>query len=301
MFLIYTLVWLGGCSLRENPAPDLAWQRSRAVTAFAVRQPRSKAPQGVLRAWFPDAPHRVDIEKELFPAAELVRHLDDHARVSWDAFQHDFGAGMGPLNGDAERARQMRGLAKKVYLGIHRVASLQNPVERHEEADHLTRNAYCEAARIPTPGLSSLAWWRDIVRAQAADLDAMGLPVSELTDGRLALDVHAATFDTGSARLSDAARDELSETAANLARLGAVELVVEGHTDPRPIVAPLDRSYATNLELGYARARAVEAVLIAGGVPAERITVTSKAATEPPRGEENPRRVEVVLDACPAG
>jgi chemotaxis protein MotB len=75
-------------------------------------------------------------------------------------------------------------------------------------------------------------------------------------------------------------------------------IMVEGHTDPVPIHGSV---FPTNWELSTARASRVVRSLIAGGVPAARLSAAGYAALHPistnatPDGRSRNRRVEIVL------
>lgn len=272
---------------------------ARNYIGYRVSQPRNTQAQGTLFGYYADAPHLVRFGQELFDAAELVKHLDQHQRYSWDSLQHNFLSASQPLAGDDfEHGRRMYVLARDTYLAIHRISRFTNANERMEASSRLTREAYCEAARIPTPALHELPWWRDVSLSQRHALAMAGIDVELLEDGRLALTLPAATFESGSAVLSADTRVHLESISPRLAAQADEGILVEGHTDPMPISERLQATYATNLELGFARAEAVEAVLVTAGFPADRVQVESRAATEPPPGQANPRRVEVVVDAC---
>ncbi|MEQ1501941.1 MAG: OmpA family protein [Myxococcota bacterium] len=104
------------------------------------------------------------------------------------------------------------------------------------------------------------------------------------------------TFDSGSARLTAAGDDTLASLAALLERHPDRRFHVEGHTDDVPIDTA---RYASNWELGAARAARVVESLIAAGVPADRLAVTSYGETQPLVANADPdsrrlnRRVEI--------
>jgi chemotaxis protein MotB len=104
------------------------------------------------------------------------------------------------------------------------------------------------------------------------------------------------TFSSGSARLTRAGGSTLGSLSELLARHPERRFHVEGHTDSVPID---NGRYDSNWELGAARAVAVVESLIAAGVPAERLAVTSYGETQPlapnddPEGRKVNRRVEI--------
>jgi OOP family OmpA-OmpF porin len=104
----------------------------------------------------------------------------------------------------------------------------------------------------------------------------------------------SATFQTGSTVLSDEATALLDDAIAILVANPATSLIVQGHTDDVG-----DES--ANLTLSQARAEAVVAYLIAGGVEAERLTAVGFGETRPiadnatAEGRAQNRRIEFVV------
>ena len=95
----------------------------------------------------------------------------------------------------------------------------------------------------------------------------------------------AVLFPSASARLGPDARATLREVARAVRDIAAkipdeIEWVlrVDGHTDERPIRTD---AYASNWELSAARAIAVVEVLIAQGVPPERLAAAGFAQFQP--------------------
>ncbi|MFZ5792274.1 MAG: peptidoglycan -binding protein [Pseudomonadota bacterium] len=113
-------------------------------------------------------------------------------------------------------------------------------------------------------------------------------------------------FDTGSADLGDAGREQLAKFAATLNQIAAEipsnidwVLRVDGHTDKRPISTP---QFASNWELSTARAIAVVKFMEAQGVPPERLVAAGYGEYQPldPADTEDAyrrnRRIELKLD-----
>jgi flagellar motor protein MotB len=104
------------------------------------------------------------------------------------------------------------------------------------------------------------------------------------------------SFSTGSASLTKTGDETLGKMANLLERHPERRFVVEGHTDDVPIST--DR-YASNWELGAARAVAVVKELIESGVPADRLAAATYGDTEPlaantsDEGRRQNRRVEI--------
>ena len=102
-------------------------------------------------------------------------------------------------------------------------------------------------------------------------------------------------FPSGGSELLPSARSRLSEVATALSQ-GDTDsaIVIEGHTDSVG-------KAAMNQELSVRRATAVRDQLVAGGVAANRLSVTGFGDTRPvanndsPTGRANNRRVEIVV------
>jgi OmpA-OmpF porin, OOP family len=101
-------------------------------------------------------------------------------------------------------------------------------------------------------------------------------------------------FEPGTQTLTAASLPALAELKAALADVPAGEVIVTGHTDRVGALADNDR-------LSLARAAAVRELLIAAGVPAERIAAGGRGEREPvvatadEVSEPRNRRVEIKL------
>lgn len=120
--------------------------------------------------------------------------------------------------------------------------------------------------------------------------DKRGIIISVLTDGLL--------FPSGQATLQPKSLPLLHQVA-NILKVLPNDVVVEGHTDDRPIHS---LQYASNWELSAARAGAVVRDLIGReGLPVRRFTAAGYADTRPlfpndtPEHRARNRRVEIVL------
>lgn len=110
-------------------------------------------------------------------------------------------------------------------------------------------------------------------------------------------------FSTASAELTEKGITVLGKLAGMLkAHSGGI--VVEGHTDDRPIKT---EQFPSNWELSGARASSVARHLIAGGVPGSGIRIVGYADNKPvagndtARGRQRNRRVNIVLETKIAG
>ncbi|MFZ5480112.1 MAG: OmpA family protein [Myxococcota bacterium] len=277
-------------------------QPCRNYVTFRSVQPRNAPAWGRMLAAYTDAPKVVRFGSELLAVGALVKHLDDTQRNVCDAIEREaFPTGPAKTLGEVEDPRAQLGidaysLATATYKDARDIARQLNDAQRLEDARVLTDRAYCRAEAIGTPGLDTLPWWKDVLARRKDMLAATGIAVETLADGRLALPLQHAYFETGDATLDAAAIAELKRLAPFVTQVPSIRLRVEGHTDPR-VVLP-DLPWADNVALGQARAEAAAQVLIAAGVPEDRVEVVSRAAEEAPANGENPRRVRLVVRAC---
>lgn len=84
-------------------------------------------------------------------------------------------------------------------------------------------------------------------------------------------------FASGQATLSPKGKETVARVGRVLARADGLSVEVEGHTDSVPVRG----RYASNWDLGFARARDVLEALRGAGVPVERLKATSYGDTRP--------------------
>jgi flagellar motor protein MotB len=121
-----------------------------------------------------------------------------------------------------------------------------------------------------------------------------------IDDGKVILQGEV-LFATASDALTEQGQALMAQMGRSLAELLAAEpdqmILVGGHTDDRPI----QERFASNWELSAARALAVSRVLIAAGVPANRVVASGfgqhhpRAANRDDQGRAKNRRIEVLL------
>jgi OOP family OmpA-OmpF porin len=101
-------------------------------------------------------------------------------------------------------------------------------------------------------------------------------------------------FDWNEASINVAGQAVIDQVLADAKKMGTVNISATGHADR-------SGSEEYNMALSLRRADAVRSALIAGGIPAEAITVAGRGESEPavptPDGvrEQANRRVEVIL------
>jgi chemotaxis protein MotB len=113
-------------------------------------------------------------------------------------------------------------------------------------------------------------------------------------------------FPVGSADLTQAGQDQISQLASTLKQIsteipGDVNwlLRVDGHADKQPVTT--GRTYASNWELSASRAITVVRLLINDGIPANRLAATGFADNQPldpadtPEAYAKNRRIEIRL------
>jgi len=108
-------------------------------------------------------------------------------------------------------------------------------------------------------------------------------------------------FESGSADLSKAGREVIGRVARAIDSKPGAKIVVEGHTDDRPISGDLAQRFPTNWELSAARAIEVVHALAAGGVNEKRLEARAFGSTRPREsndaaaGRAANRRIELLI------
>lgn len=151
---------------------------------------------------------------------------------------------------------------------------------------------------------SQINMLRDEIQNAFSDVEKAisesGQRVTELED-MLYLDMeNPINFSTGSARLNNEDQESLEELAAMLKKSPNLSLIIEGHTDDRPINTA---RYQDNWDLSVARSVAIVRKLIDMGVDPKQLTAAGKGeyhpkVTDDPTSTETRaanRRSEVIL------
>jgi chemotaxis protein MotB len=155
----------------------------------------------------------------------------------------------------------------------------------------------------PTPTTSELDGLREVLDKLAKDGEALkGLQVFRRHTELVLRLPEGLLFDVGDTRVGEARLGMLKTLAPELSSR-AVDVRVEGHTDDRPISSG---RYHSNWELSTGRATAVMAILLAEGMPPERLSVAGYAEFHPAAsnatedGRRQNRRVDLVVTATVA-
>ena len=151
---------------------------------------------------------------------------------------------------------------------------------------------------------SQINMLRDEIQNAFSDVEKAvsesGQLITEIED-MLYLDMeNPINFSSGSARLNKEDNESLEELAAMLKKSPNLNLIIEGHTDDRPINTT---RYKDNWDLSVARSVAIVRKLIAMGVDPTQLTAAGKGEYHPkvtndPKSTETRaanRRSEVIL------
>jgi chemotaxis protein MotB len=144
--------------------------------------------------------------------------------------------------------------------------------------------------------------WHEQQAALVADLKPLidrGLLTVENVDGRLTVSMRAEVlFASGSADLSEAGLDTVTQLGKVLETRTDADWQVEGHTDNDPIATP---QFPSNWHLGAARAINVTLAMIKAGMSPEHVSAATFGQFAPAdsnatdAGKAANRRIEVVL------
>ena len=183
-----------------------------------------------------------------------------------------------------DKRRELANMASEAGALAANVENMQQALQELEQ-----RRASSEA---------TLQEFRDLVSRFRAMIDAGTLKV-KVIDGRMIVELATdILFGAGSAKLSPAGREALTEVAGVLASIPDREFQVAGHTDNQPIHTA---QFPSNWHLGSSRAIAVSQVLIEAGLPPDRVSAASYAEFRPAdsnrttAGRANNRRIEIVV------
>lgn len=169
---------------------------------------------------------------------------------------------------------------------------------KQKEKDKQLKHCHEAMKRRDEAAQHRLQRLRDMMRDLKPLIDS-GVLTVDVRGGRVKLDLRSdILFASGSAELSDQGKATLSRVTKLLAHRTDEVYQVEGHTDSSPISS---EAYPDNWYLGAARAINVVEFMIANGMPANRISAATYAATEPvasnrtDEGRARNRRIEITV------
>ena len=165
-----------------------------------------------------------------------------------------------------------------------------------ENAQLMQAVAELEARKARTDAM--LSSYQDLVSKFQAMIDAGTLTV-KVVDGRMVVELATdILFPPGGASLSREGKAAVADVAKILASIQDREYQIAGHTDDKPIAT---QQFPSNWHLGSARAIAVSRLLIAEGLPPERVSAASYAEFRPAdtnktkEGRANNRRIDIII------
>jgi chemotaxis protein MotB len=143
-----------------------------------------------------------------------------------------------------------------------------------------------------------IAEYRGLLARFKTLIDAGKLKV-KIVDGRMVVALASdVLFAPGSAALSKDGKGNIQEVAKLLAGIPDRKFQIEGHTDNVPIHTD---AFASNWELGSARAITVLKTMVDAGMPQERVSAASfgdskpAASNDTSEGKAQNRRIEIVV------
>ena len=142
--------------------------------------------------------------------------------------------------------------------------------------------------------------WRKLTSKLSEMISSGKIKVS-IRDGRMLVDLPSSVlFASGSADLQVAGKPTLAEVAKVLKEFPGRQFVVAGHTDNVPINTKTS-PFKDNWELSTSRALTVTKFLIESGLKPSTISAAGYGEYDPvaantnPRGQQQNRRIEIVL------
>ena len=143
--------------------------------------------------------------------------------------------------------------------------------------------------------------YEQLVKKMKGEIDKGQVTISELK-GKLTVNmVDAILFDSGKAEIKQEGLIVLGKVIEILKPVKDKSIRIEGHTDNKAIVAPLNQRYATNWELSAARAINVARYLQKQGVDAGHLSAAAYGEYKPVadnatvEGRAKNRRIEIAL------
>ncbi|TNF32388.1 MAG: endoflagellar motor protein [Deltaproteobacteria bacterium] len=198
---------------------------------------------------------------------------------------------------DALAAEQAR-LESRIEALNAEKAKLLTDKKGLEAAEAEMREALDEMMQRKAQAEARIAEYTNLLERFKALIDSGKLKV-RIIDGQMVVELATdVLFGSGSADLSRAGKDAVTEVTAILASIPDRSYQVAGHTDNVPIRSSRFRS---NWELAFERAYTVVRTMIDGGMPTNRIAATSygefrpTASNDTDEGKALNRRIEIIV------
>ena len=160
------------------------------------------------------------------------------------------------------------------------------------------KKALDELAKRKAEADKRLGEYKGLLARFKSLIDAGKLKV-KIVDGRMVVALASdVLFAPGSAALSKDGKTNIAEVAKLLAGIPDRKFQIEGHTDNVPIHTD---AFASNWELGSARAITVLKTMVDAGMPAGRVSAASFGDSKPAtsnnsaEGKAQNRRIEIVV------
>jgi chemotaxis protein MotB len=188
---------------------------------------------------------------------------------------------------DSERAE----LQKKLGISSTEKTQLEGSVSDMKKA-----LADAEARKLETE--KRLAEFRELTDRFKELVNAGKLTI-KFQNGRMLIALSTdILFSSGSAQLSAAGKDSITEVTGVLKDMSNRNFQIEGHTDNVPIHT---KQFPSNWELASARAGSVLNTMLAAGFPPEHVSTASYGSEEPvadnadPKGRSENRRIAIAI------
>jgi chemotaxis protein MotB len=199
---------------------------------------------------------------------------------------------------DADKQREIDRLLAEGERLQGELATLLKDRSRLRESTAELKEALAELARRKAEADRRVAEFRNLLAKFKKLIDAGKLQV-KIIDGRMVLALPTdVLFDSGSAKLSKAGLEAVTEVAAVLKTIKQRRFQVEGHTDTVPIRTA---RFPSNWELSQARALGVVKAMVAGGMNPLSLSAAGYGEYHPVAtndteiGKAQNRRIEIVL------
>lgn len=238
-----------------------------------------------------------DLEKTKIELQKKIARLEETLTEQ----QRESGERLEKLAEDLEEAKRT-GSEQLAALQEEYTAAKKEAAEQIAETESELSQAReaAEAAQKKVEEISGT--YEQLVGNLEEEIEDKSVRISRLKN-ELKIDlVDKILFDSGSATVNQRGRAVLKKVSDALKQIQDKQIVVEGHTDNRPIKkGPLAKIYPTNWELSAARAVAVVRLLQEYGVKPGRMAAAGYGPYQPVAGNSTAegrsanRRIEILL------